>query len=322
MPNTTLYRGVSSIGIEDILENGIHPYKTKYDEARAILSKYINPEILTDEFLEQNQDNIGHSFGNLGFRFRQFQKDGGVFCTIMEQYSDEEYRSHDLDPESQREFDKQTRLSAINGAMEYAYRTAKSFPEYEWYIVDDLNSLGNQNLLELEEQIETAYAAGKLNGEALEAQYKRLECRKKILENIKPEYKDKNNNVRIDSPKGSYPIVLQINGNDRNFSYQNGGEVRLVGDLMPEDITGVAFAPEKMDELPIFVSKKEFLKQLEQRKEKDRTQTKTPNQDQKQAFSSTSQLKDILEKGAQLGKEMAKKNTFAQKVLSDVQRDI
>ena len=91
---------------------------------------------------------------------------------------------------------------------------------------------------------------------------------------------------------------------------------------MPEDITGVAFAPEKMDELPIFVSKKEFLKQLEQRKEKDRTQTKTPNQDQKQAFSSTSQLKDILEKGAQLGKEMAKKNTFAQKVLSDVQRDI
>ena len=53
MPNTTLYRGVSSIGIEDILENGIHPYKTKYDEARAILSKYINPEILTDEFLER-----------------------------------------------------------------------------------------------------------------------------------------------------------------------------------------------------------------------------------------------------------------------------
>ena len=320
MPDITLYRGISSAGIEDILNNGIHPYETKYDEARAVLSKYVNPEILTDEFLEENQDNIGYAYGNLGFRFRQFQHDGGVFCTQMIQYSDEEYQQKNIEPKTQREFDKQWQLSAINGAMEYAYRTAKSFPEYEWYLVHDLNDLNPESLLELEERIETDYMAGRFSDEELKKQQKRLECRKKIFENIKSKYKDENGHVNIVPEEGNYPVVLKINGNNREFSYSNGGEVRLAGELKPEDITGIAFAPEKMDELPVFVSKEEFVKQLQQRKEADNTKVTTQKTGEPKTPAAGSHLTDLLAKAS--GTNKSQTEPIQRKILSNLQPDI
>ena len=288
MSSITLYRGVSSIGIEEILAEGIHPYKTKYDEARAVLSKYINPEILTDEFLENNKNYIGSSFGNLGYRFLQFNGEGGVFCTRAIHDSDEDIRQMwllnkdnplhkalqiDYTEEYVRELSRKEEQDAVNGAISYAYNSANDFPEYERYMVWDLNSLSEQSLLELEEQIETAYMAGHLKGKGLQEQYDRLACRRKVLANVKSEYRDGKGGVKIPVPHGSYPVVLQIKGNDKTFSYQNNNEVRLVGDLKPEDIIGVAFAPEKMDELPVFISKEEFLKQLRQRQAADQQKT-------------------------------------------------
>ena len=309
MSDITLYRGVSSAGIEDILKNGVHPYKTKYDEARAVLSKYINPEILTDEFLEENQDNIGYAYGSLGFRFRQFQNDGGVFCT-RDQFSEEDWKKKGIaNSELKREF------SGVYNAVKYAKQSTQDFPEYESFMVYDLNSLSNENLIESQEKIETDYMEGRLSGEEFEKQQKRIECRRKIFENIKPAYKDKNGQVHIVPEEGNYPVVLRINGNNREFSYSNRGEVRLAGDLKPEDITGIAFAPEKVDELPTFVSKEEFLKQLKQRKEKDRGQTETTNKDK--ISTSGGHLKSSLE-NRQTGKKMVNRNAFAKDISSSL----
>ena len=273
MADITLYRGVSSVGIEKVLTEGVHPYATKYDEARAVMSKYVNPEILTDEFLETNQDHIGEMFGKLSYRFTQFREGGGVFCTEKVDYSDEEIKklaqkdendTIEFTEERVKEILEMEARDALNNAISYANNAANDFPEYERYIVRFLNSLSKFKLVEFEERLETEAAKGAPEW-SQKLGYQMLECRRKILENIKPEYKTEDGGVNIPKPEGKYPIVLQINGNGRNLNYAQNGELRWEGDLKPEDITGVAFAPKNADEPIQFLSKEEFLKQLEQR---------------------------------------------------------
>ena len=279
MAQTTLYTGISSKGIQSILKNGIPAFRNKYDEARSVLSKYINPEILTDEFLETNKEYIGW----LRYRFSQFQEGAGIFCTKEEKLSPEELnerlaQAHDLilkkglsETETKNLEDslkrtlKRQEETPLHDAILYAQSSANDLPEYERYIVSDLKTL-KENIVELEEKLETLSILGHSKSLITKDIEQRLACRKILLKNLKPEYKDKNGNVKISKEKGNFPIILQIKGN-LPLCFENEQEVRIQGDLKPDDITGVAFVPDKPNEKPLFLPKEEFLKQLQQKQE-------------------------------------------------------
>ena len=286
MSQRTLYRGISSAEIPSILKNGIPVFKNKYEEARAILGKYVNPQILTDEFLEENKEYIGW----LRYRFLQFEEGAGAFCMLKEEFSDEEQNKRlaqardlmikkglnetemkDLEASLKRSFKTEEEVP-IRDAILYAQSTTKDRPEYERYIVSDLKTL-NQSIVELEETLKTMIVSGR-SPTIREDLEKRLACRKILLENLKPEYKDENGNVKIPKQQGNYPVILQIRGN-LPLCFENGQEVRLKGDLKPEDITGVAFVPDNPKEQPIFLSKEEFLKQLQQRQKTNELEGKS-----------------------------------------------
>ena len=280
MSQRTLYRCISSKEIPSILKNGIPAFKNKYEEARTILGKYVNPQILTDEFLEENKEYTGW----LSYRFLQFEEGAGAFCTLQEKFSDEELNEKlikarelmikkglnetemkDLEDSLMRSFKAQEE-APIRDAILYAKSATKDLPEYERYIVSDLQTL-KESILELEETVETMIISGR-SPVMRKGFEKKLACRKILLENLKPEYKDKNGNVKIPSEEGNYPVILEIKG-DLPLSFENEHEVRLKGDLKAEDITGVAFVPDDPNEQPLFLSKTEFLKQLQQRHRKN-----------------------------------------------------
>ena len=289
MSQVTLYRGVSSSEILSILQEGVPAFKSKYEEARAILGKYINPKILTDEFLEANKDYISW----VRYRFRQFDENAGVFCLMKEQFSQEELQEkftqirvtlakkglaeeeiEKLVVSVHNEMKRQEK-APIHNAILYAQDAARERPEYERYVVSDLKGL-KDNIAELEDNIKKAIAEGESPKIQKELE-KRLACRKILLENLKPEYKDTKGNVHIPKEKGNYPIVLQIRG-DIPLCGESEQEVRLKGDLKPEDIIGVAFAPDDPNEQPVFLSKEEFLKQFQQKKKTSTEKNRDPKE--------------------------------------------
>ena len=333
MPDTTLYRGISSSEIEDILKNGIQAYETKYDEARAVLSKYVNSEILTDEFLEENKDYIGW----LSYRFSQFTGGAGVFCLLQEKFSDKELNEklsqirdnliqkgtstdeiNQLDASLRREIKRQEEVS-IQTARLYANEAAKEYPEYENYIVSDLKNLKN-DITECEESLKALGDSSPFMKKDIE---RRLACKKILLENLKPQYKDVTNNVHIPKKKGYYPIILQIRG-DLPFSIGNEQEVRLKGDLKAEDIIGVAFVPDNPKEQPTFLSKEEFLKQFQQRKEASNSKVTTQTTDktgEQKTPATGGHLTDRLAKASDPSTQ-SKTEPIQRKILSDLQPDI
>jgi hypothetical protein len=88
----------------------------------------------------------------------------------------------------------------IRDAILYAKSATKDCPEYERYIVSDLKTL-KESIVELEGAVETLIALGKSPVVRKDLE-KRLACRKILLENLKPEYKDENGNVKIPKEKG------------------------------------------------------------------------------------------------------------------------
>jgi hypothetical protein len=283
MSQRTLYRGISSKEIQSILKNGIPAFKSKYEEARSVLGKYVNPKILTDEFLEENKEYIAW----VRYRFRQFIEGVGTFCMQKEIFSNEELneklaQARDLMIKKGLSETERKKLEAslmhslkaqeetpIRDAILYAKSATKDRPEYERYIVSDLKTL-KESIVELEEEVETLIALGKSPVVRKDLE-KRLACRKILLENLKPEYKDENGNVKIPKEKGHYPVILEIKG-DLPLAFENEHEVRLQGDLKAEDITGVAFVPDNPKDQPLFLSKEEFLKQLQQKQETNSTE--------------------------------------------------
>ena len=283
MSEIELYRGVSSEGIEKILTEGITPYETKYDEARSVLSKYVNPDILTDDFLEENKDFIGTEFGLLSYRFGQFTNGGGLFYTKAEHFSDEELEGNEFIKKAI----ERRNLTSLGNVARYARSAATEFPEYERYIVRYLNSLSYEELNTKGMECKTARVGVStvppITEEELQKKEKELRCYAQILTNMKSEYV-RDGQVKISPPANNYPVILRVNGNNKKQIYDDNVQVRIVGALRPEEITGVAFAPENPSDRPVFLTKEEFLKQLQERKEKDKNaKNSTLHQTLKQA---------------------------------------
>lgn len=81
-----LYHGTSSLFAQDIIKNGLGIVQSdnKYDEIRYILSKYINPQILTDEFFDKYAQYISSgSYSSINIRESQREAGNGPFGVFL-----------------------------------------------------------------------------------------------------------------------------------------------------------------------------------------------------------------------------------------------
>ena len=85
-----VYHGTSSKFAKDIIENGLGNVDEngKYAEIRNVLSKYINSEILTDNFFKKYNTFIDlKSVSTMWFREIQAKKGNGPFCVFYDKFN-------------------------------------------------------------------------------------------------------------------------------------------------------------------------------------------------------------------------------------------
>ena len=241
-----LYHGTSSCFVRDIIKNGLGVSKIggKYAEIRTILSKYINPNILTDEFFDKYSRFI-RCFTRMDLRETQSKEGVGPFGVIEDKSS----------PNGAR----------YRAAPGYAKTTTKSGAgEFEREIISFLNSI-QQRLDGLE----------KTDNDSTE--YKDF---LNLLKNYaKPEYIKPDGNLNFYT-SGNYetdfPILIKIEVPDSEIALYRTDDARTKKTIKPEQIVGIAFLPPfdygEFFDNPVpdlnFLSKEEFLKELNKREGK------------------------------------------------------
>lgn len=243
-----LYHGTSSRFIRDIIKNGLGVENTgKYAEIRNILSRYINPNILTDEFFDKYAEFIGSgTFSSINLRKSQLEEGTGPFGVFENDR-----------PGSAR----------YHAAPEYAKATTSwGAGEFEYGIVKFLNTIQQKSDgLERTDNGSTEYK-NFLN----------------LLKNhAKPEYitPDGNLNFYTDGNyETDFPILIKIDVPDSEIAGNYADDARTKKAIKPEQVVGIAFLPPfyydglfDFDRLVPdlkFLSKEEFLKELNKREGK------------------------------------------------------
>lgn len=244
-----LYHGTSSCFAEEIMENGLGIAKgdEKYGELRHIFSKYIEPEILTDEFFDKYSQYISSgSYSSINIRESQRKTGNGPFGVFYSDYSEIPYFS----------------------AAEYAKSTTSwGAGEFECGIVKFLNTVY--------EKLEKA----KNDPSFLPSEHQKfLEL---LVNNARPQYvtpEGKLNFYTAGNDEKDFPILIRFEIPDDQITRKMEDDARTADAVRPENITGIAFLPSfRYDELCSFdrytpelkfFSKELFLEELNKRKGK------------------------------------------------------
>lgn len=91
-----LYHGTSSHFAKDIIANGLGTSKSdnQYAEIRYILSKYLTPSLLTDEFFDSYSKYIDSgTYSSINIRQNQGYEGNGPFGALYSSYNDARYHS-------------------------------------------------------------------------------------------------------------------------------------------------------------------------------------------------------------------------------------
>ena len=242
----TLYHGTSSRFISNIIKNGLGVLDTagKYAEIRNVLSKYIKPDILTDEFFDKYAGFIDSgSFSSIYIRQKQAQQGNGPFGVLE---ADSLY------------------WPKYYAAPEYAKATTSwGAREFEHGIVRFLNTIQQR----LEDFAKTDGAS---------QQYK--DFLTLLKDNAKPEYikPDGKLNFYTDGNYAiDFPILIKFDVPDSEIIIDDNSDTRTRHHITPEQITGIAFLPpfyyddainfDRMVPDLRFLSKEEFLQELNKR---------------------------------------------------------
>ena len=249
MDMAILYHGTSSCFINDIVSNGLGVVKNtgKYAEIKDILSKYINSDILTDEFFDKYFQFIeSGSFSKVDIRQLQAQDGLGPFGVFYNSFwGDTPYYA----------------------APEYAKATTCwGAGEFEFGIINFLNTI--------EQRIDN-----------LENQDKNSQDYKDFLNllknNAKSKYVNPDGTLNFYTEgnyKNDFPILLKINVPDNEIAKWDADDARTKTTIKPEQIESIAFLPPfYYDDFSSFdrfvpdlnfLSKEEFLKELKKRENK------------------------------------------------------
>ena len=244
-----LYHGTSSLFAQDIIKNGLGIVQSdnKYDEIRYILSKYINPQILTDEFFDKYAQYISSgSYSSINIRESQREAGNGPFGVFYSNYSETPYHA----------------------AASYAKSTTSfGAGEFEYGIIKFLNTIS--------EKLENT----KSNPNFTPPEYQKfLEL---LINNTRPQYitpEGKLNFYTDGNYEKDFPILLRIEIPDDQVYRKWDDDARIKETVKPENITGIAFLPSfNYNELyPFdrytpqlkFFSKELFLEELSKRQGK------------------------------------------------------
>ena len=246
----TLYHGTSSRFISNIIKNGLGVLDTvgKYAEIRNILSKYIKPDILTDEFFDKYAGFIDSgTVSTIGLRNIQSIEGKGPFAVIEDNsiFGDTKY----------------------SVAPEYAKATTDwGAGEFEYGIVRFLNTIQQRlNYLESNDNNSPDYR----------------KFLKLLKDNAKLKYisSDGNLNFYTDGNyETDFPILIKIEVADNEIANRYTIDARTKNVVTPEQIKGIAFLPpfyyrgtSSLDVIVPdlkFLSKEEFLRELSRREGK------------------------------------------------------
>ena len=247
-----LYHGTSSKFVEDIMKNGLCAVRNtgKYSEIRQIFSKYMNPDVLTDEFFDK-----ALKFVFTG-RYREYQaKDGdGPFGVVYNENGSDRYFE----------------------APAYAkFTTTRGGGEFEETIIQYLNSV---------DQGPAWYVSDFGDRERIK------EIKQVIRKNINPKYVNSDGTLYVykdGSAINDFPVLIRFEVPDSDIIIKEKKELRVKHVVRPDQITGVAFLPsfrynidrklstdredrdfDKYVPDLKFLSKEEFFKELERRQKK------------------------------------------------------
>lgn len=272
---TTLYHGTSSRFVRDILEKGLGALsgEGKYAEIRTIMSKYVEPSVLTDEFFDKYSQFIASkSFSKVDIRESQAKDGNGPFGVFYDVCNETHYRA----------------------APSYAKSTTSwGGGEFEYGVVEFLNTVSSQ----LDNASERKHNS---------PEYK--EFLELIKNNAKPEFVDNDGKLKF-STAGNYqddfPIMLKMEVPAEEVVRKIADDARIRGVVKPEWIKGIAFVPpfyvhNEIDRLTPelkFMEPKEFLEELGRREGKrhwlEPFEVKEVNLDAFLEIHKTGKLKDM-----------------------------
>lgn len=244
-----LYHGTSSRFIRNIIENGLGVLESngKYAELRSILSKYINPNVLTDEFFDKYSGFIDSgSFSSINIRKIQSKEGVGPFGVFYNNFWG---------------------AAKYHAAPEYAKATTSwGAGEFEYGVVKFLNTV-QQKLDDLSKTDNYSH------------DYK--DFLNILKNNAKAKYINHGGNLSFYTDgnyETDFPILIKIEVSDSEIAIGKADDARTRNVVKPEQIVGVAFLPPfYYDELNSFnnlvpdlkfLSKEEFLRELNRREGK------------------------------------------------------
>lgn len=244
-----LYHGTSSHFAKDIIANGLGTSKSdnQYAEIRYILSKYLTPSLLTDEFFDSYSKYIDSgTYSSINIRQNQGYEGNGPFGALYSSYNDARYHS----------------------AASYAKSTTSwGAGEFEHGIVKFLNSVPKK-LADIENNPDSSCPP----------EYK--EFLELIINNAQAQYITPDKKLKFHTSgneEKDFPILIQFEVPDEAIALNRyDDDIRTKEIVRPENITGIAFLPTFRYESPHdfytpelkFFSKEEFLEELNKRQGK------------------------------------------------------